>query len=455
MRAFREAVVLANTGAATGQELTVLELLEVLGGEAEDLGVRGPGAEAALRAALGRAYLALGLDAEARAQFLRAYTIGGAALDEDPLDRFDVLEGLIESTRRSGDLSGASTHVDQALVVARAVYAGRDAAFLANIERLLRLAAGEEVDGAEALQALQHVTESLPEAVVRGDESGVTARILLEAAVQLERRAAPQSEEFLATLERCAVALLPPADVRLLNFLWSLVHVRLQLGAAVRPEDERAARELVARAEERFPQGHWMRSDARRLLARALRARDAFQEAELELLHARQEAGRAPSSGARRRRLVQDEFEALLADLEARASPAGLELFLRRSLERHRQDPGRAEEPWWLAFAPAPPPRVAAAARALLEADAGPDVRLQLGLLDARTERFAEALASLEPRTDEPLHAGALRTLALIGLGRLGEARAELRRVDERAADAALEPELLELVAQVRGLLGP
>jgi protein kinase-like protein len=458
VRAFVEAIELANTGAATGRELTVLELLGVLAGEADGLGARGPGPEAALHTALGRAYLALGLDQEARAQFLRAHAIGGQALDEDPLDRFDVLEGLIASTRREGDRAAARTYVDQALLVARTVFARHDPKFVADIELLLRVAAGEEVEGALVMPALRRVTATLPDAVVRGDESGVTARILLEGAVQLERRHAPEAEEFLATLERCAVALLPVEDVRLVNFLWSLVQVRLQPEAAVRPEDESAARELVARAEKRFPEGHWMRSDARRLLARALRARDAFEEAELELLHAREEAGRAPSSGARRRLLALDELGALAAALEARANADEMEAFLERSYERHLEDPRRAQEPWWLAVAPALPARLAGRARALLDVNAAraePDARLQLGMLDARGERFEQALLALDPRLDTPAYVPALRALALVGLGRLGEARSELRRLDGIRAREPLPPELEELVAHVRGLLTP
>src|SRR6185436_11544715 len=204
VRAFMEALLLAQSGEGTGENLTVAELLTVLGDQIDDIGKRSPGAEAALRSALGRSFLAIGADGQAHDQFLKAYAVGGTALGEDPLDRFEILEGLIESSRRIGDRAGAHPYVDQALAVARAVFAGREPRFHEALETLLRLAAGESVGGDEACTALEVVIATLPDAIVRGDESGVTARILIEAAVQLARQGSPQAPEFLAALERRA-----------------------------------------------------------------------------------------------------------------------------------------------------------------------------------------------------------------------------------------------------------
>jgi tetratricopeptide (TPR) repeat protein len=457
VRAFKEALLLAQAREGTGAELSVAELLAVLGDHVEAIGWRSPAAEASLRAALGRCFLAIGADERARQEFLRAHAVGGAALDEDPLDRFDVLEGLIESTRRVGDLAGARVYVAQAVATARAVFAGREPRFHAGLETLLDLASGASgaVDEG-ALTALEVVLATLPDAIVRGDESGVTARILIEAAAQLQKRGSPSAAPFLDALERRARELLAPEDVRRVTFAWSLVHIRLQPGRAVDEESVRAARELVRMAEERLPRGHWLRSDARRLAGEALLQRGALAEAEGELLLAIAEATQAPpGSITHRMNMALASLGELARALDERPG-AELGTALERSWARRCESSG--ESLWWPVLLRDPRPRVLEAAVAVLRARVEPDARLQLGMLLARAGRTEEALAELgptRPSADEPLLALALRALALARAGRLPEARAELARLAERRRASPRDPPgLADLLADLRGLLG-
>ncbi|HEX6886333.1 MAG TPA: serine/threonine-protein kinase [Planctomycetota bacterium] len=445
VRAFKEALLLAQAGEGSEEPLAVEDLLGVLATHVENLGQATPGAEAALRSALGRAYLVLGLEREALQQYLRALAVGAGALADDPLDRFEILEGLIESSRRTDDLPAARGYVRQALATAREVFAGRDADFHAALETLLALAAGEPTDGARAVTALETLLEDLPDAVVRGDESGVTARILTEAAVQLVQRRSPQASDFLARLEACAQALLAPEDVRRVTFLWTLVHVRLQEGAEVGPEAVAAARALVRAAEQRLGAGHWLRSDARRLLGHALRVTGALEEAEGELLAALAEA-RQPSRNPRRLELARAELADLARSVAARPPPE-LARFVARSGELH----GAREGSWWLVQQPGLPAELGAAALLWLEGLQDPRTLPQRGMLLVRLHRLEEALQAFAATPDEldPL-ARVLRVEALAGLGRLPEARRELLALAEVAGRGPRDPELAERLAELR-----
>src|SRR6185436_9919029 len=83
VRAFQEALLLAQADQGAGGALSVADLLGVLADNVETVGRSSPGAEAALRAALGRCFLAIGTESKALEQFLRANAVGGAALEED------------------------------------------------------------------------------------------------------------------------------------------------------------------------------------------------------------------------------------------------------------------------------------------------------------------------------------------------------------------------------------
>jgi hypothetical protein len=272
---------------------------------------------------LGRA---LGDDRQALEQFRSAYIRGSNLLQDDPFDRLDVLEGLIEGTRRTGDRAGARVYVRELVQVARAAFGGRDAKFGAALESLLSLAAGAPVPGEQALAALHEVLVCLSDGIVRGDESGALARILIEAAVQLQEQRSPLADDFLAVLERRVIDFFAARDVRRLTYLWSLQHVRvLPPGEPLQSpaETERAARALVRAADAQLAFGHWLRSDARRLLARAridrvrIAAeagtidREAYTEARELLAQALREAQRTPR--AHRIPLVAEELGLLAA----------------------------------------------------------------------------------------------------------------------------------------------
>jgi hypothetical protein len=451
VRAFKEALLLAQAGESAGESLSVAELLQVLAAHVESLGRSSPGAETALRSALGRAYLVLGLDALALEQYLRAHAIGARELDEDPLDRFEVLEGLIEASRRSGDRHAARGHLAQAQDVARAVFAGRDARFLSALEVLLGVAAGAETDGGAALAALEVVTATLPDVIVRGDESGVTARVLVEAGVQLVKRRAPLASDFLRALEERARTVLAPEDLRLVTFLWTLAQARLQDGAVIDAHAVAATQELVRVAEQRLAHGHWLRSDARRLAGRAYLATGALREAESELLAALAEvrAGRAPAA---RLELVRRELGELAARLETLPA-AELERFLGHSYDLHGR-PGTTKAPWWIAVQPGVPPTVLAAAEELLRTRGGPQAEELRAMALARAARFEEALQAFDRLEAEPGPAGrTLRATALAGSGRTAEARLELRALTAQGGQA--DAELDEWIAELANLLGP
>ena len=457
VRGFKEALLLAQAGEGEGEKVSVADLLQVLAGHIETLGRTRPGAEAALRSALGRCFLAIGDEDRALEQYLRANAVGGQALADDALDRFEILEGLIESTRRTGDLAGAHTYVAQAVQVARIVFAGRDPDFHAALETLLDLAAGAKVDGLAAERALAVVLATLPDAIVRGDESGVTARIVVEAGLQLARQRSPHAPQFLAALERRAHEVLAPEYVRLVTFLWSLMSARLQADVEVDADCVRAAHSLVVEAERRLPSGHWLRSEAHRLLGRALRLRGALVEAEGELLAALEgahaEARFAPSSARRRMHLARLEFAALARSLD-KGEPAQLKSFLARSLALHVSDPD-SRAPWWVTLQAGLPPRVFEAADELLRTRVEPAAGWQRGLLLAHGRRFEEALRTFEAAEKGPAITHAWRALALANLGRLSEAQTEVLAVAEcRREDPVVDPELDERLAELRELLG-
>jgi tetratricopeptide (TPR) repeat protein len=322
VRVFQEAIMMAQAD----DELTVADLLDQLAARVGQLGVESPESESALHAALGRSFLALGDDRQALEQFRSAYIRGSNLLQDDPFDRLDVLEGLIEGTRRTGDRAGARVYVRELVQVARAAFGGRDAKFGAALESLLSLAAGAPVPGEQALAALHEVLVCLSDGIVRGDESGALARILIEAAVQLQEQRSPLADDFLAVLERRVIDFFAARDVRRLTYLWSLQHVRvLPPGEPLQSpaETERAARALVRAADAQLAFGHWLRSDARRLLARAridrvrIAAeagtidREAYTEARELLAQALREAQRTPR--AHRIPLVAEELGLLAA----------------------------------------------------------------------------------------------------------------------------------------------
>src|SRR5262245_61810767 len=455
VRAFNEALLLAQAGEDSGAGLSVAELLGVLGSQIDDIGRRSPGAEAALRSALGRSFLAIGADEQAHDQFLRAEAVGATALDEDPLDRFEVYEGLIESLRRVGDKDGARAYVGQAVAMARLVFEGRDSRSLASLEKLLGLAAGGKLDGDEAMAALEVVLANLPEAIVRGDESGATARILIEAAGQLQRQSSPRAPDFLDALERRGRELLEPKDVRLVTFQWSLMHIRLLPEAVIDERTVRAAQDLVAAAEARLSRGHWLRSDARRLAGQAWLGLGNLEGAEAELLLAVSEATASSSAGRRRLELALVQLDGLEHALEE-AEPPQREAFLARSYERQRASPDAARSAWWPALLTGLSESVFQAATGLLRGRDEPAAHAQLGMLLARRAQWEEALAELgAPRGEEPLLALALRALALAETERFTEARAELVRLAGlRAGSPRPEPGLDQVLAGLRELLG-
>jgi len=452
VRAFKEALLHAEASEVAAEELRVGELLRVLAGDIEALARGRPEAEAALRASLGRCLLVIGQNEAARQQFLRAYAVGGRVLDDDPLDRFDVLEGLIEATRRTGDRAGARAYVAQALEVARVIFAGHDARFLEALEALMQLAAGHPLEGPRALAALETVLAAHPDVLVRGDESGVTARIVVEAAAQLMREGVPEAPAFCEALDARARGLLPADDLRLVQVEWTLARVFLQPEAKGSPEAERAARRLVAGAEQRLFPGHWMRGDARCLLARALELRGAFDEAEENLLLALDEERRGRALGGSAPSTAAEGFDALSAGVAALA-PTELAAFLDRSWER-RLAAGPALELWWPVARPGLSPALAGAAVTLLSArteDAA--ARRELGPALIRAGRDEEGLSALASDAG-PAELG-LRVIALARLGRRTEARAALGTLEARGTAAATpDPLALQLLDEARAVFG-
>jgi hypothetical protein len=166
------------------------------------------------------------------------------------------------------------------------------------------------------------------------------------------------------------------------------------------------------------------------------------------------EARRASSSGRRRLHLAREELGALALALDEQGEPA-LGHFLARSYELHGPDP-ESRSPWWVALQPGLPARVFDAADGFLRSRSEPAAALQRGLLLARTQRFEEAARAFEAAPMEgPPVARALRALSLASLGRLPEARSEMLAVAERRrADPRSDPELEELLEELRDLMG-
>jgi hypothetical protein len=163
-------------------------------------------------------------------------------------------------------------------------------------------------------------------------------------------------------------------------------------------------------------------------------------------------------AGQRRTDLALRELGHLASALEQRPGPAR-RAFLESSYARQREPPAEAHAPWWPALLPALPPGVLAETTSLLRARPDAGARTLLGMLLARNESYDAALDEFGTSSaagDQPLLALALRALALWRTERPAEARAELARLGELLRSSPrTEPGLEELLADVRGVIGP
>jgi serine/threonine protein kinase len=227
---------------------------------------RSPGAEAAVRTSLGRAFLFLGEDRAALDQLLRAREVQDSDPDKQPLDVFVTTTGLLQATRRVKGLAAADKYMRQALTLAREILAERVPELAEPVDALVDLALGKTdgVDEAETFDHLDEIMQAFPESLHYGNESLVMGRLILEIGGALRLQGKDVGDAFFQELEAKARELLEVEDITFQSFLWVLATVQL-MGDAHFEQALAYAQELSRLSAGPLPPEHWLRPEAKRI----------------------------------------------------------------------------------------------------------------------------------------------------------------------------------------------
>ncbi len=357
LRFFQHAMFGAPPG--TPAEPLTAELIDRAGGDIPRLFGQDPASEAAVRQAVGRAYLVLGKPEQARDQLLRAYALQAAAPRPDDLELFNTLEALIRALRLVGGLDAGEPYATQSLQLALRLVGDRDPSLYAALSEL---AAARDA-GVESAPSPERVRALLAEGNRDRDTAPCVNRVLAEVGLALHRAGARElSEAYFRELE--AASLEDLDETGFILQLWRYGDSYLRYAPELPERAAELARELLARIEGRLPAGHWMHAEAQRILGLAL-ARMGPKEwagAEQALLEARDLAAAAPDPLDPRRGAAAGALGELVAILVERGE---LEAFLADSFSRWRA--GARATPWWPSAESALPPSAAASVRAYLD----------------------------------------------------------------------------------------
>jgi len=250
------------------QSKSVLALFQESPDDFQELLNRSPGAEAAVRTSLGRAFLFLGEDRAALDQLRLARKIQASDPGKQPIDVFVTVTGLLQATRRVEGLAAADKYMQEALTLAREILAERVPELAGPVDALIDLALGrtDDVDDAEAFEHLDEIMQAFPESLHYGNESVVMGRLILEIGGALRLRGKDVGDAFFRELDAKARELLDEEDIKFQSFLWVLATVQLMPEGQEHFEEAlEYATELSRLSRGSLPPEHWLRPEASRI----------------------------------------------------------------------------------------------------------------------------------------------------------------------------------------------
>jgi serine/threonine protein kinase len=384
-----------------------------------------PVGEAAVRAAVGRAYLATGEPGKAGQQLARAWQLVSAGGTEDAAFACALLFDLSRARRLAGGPGAGCEELATMLDLGGRALAAAPPGMAEALHELAGLLRRPEVDWAAVQARCSGLLGTVAAMTIASEPARLTGRLLAAVGFRLQAEGQPGSQEFVDRLEAVARQGFG-ADVDFLHVVARFADSQLQLG---RTDKARALASEVLDSMRRLGLGeHWVQLWAERIrgLALCLGDEPAAGEAALVALAQRPvlpEANEHARAAAR-----------VLAELCERLTAAGrLETFLAASLQRWlATEP--SGPPWWPADTDGLPVAATAAARAAVE-------RSTVG---APSPSLQQLLGSLLLREDRPGAAATALAAALAGLPQPPpELQGDLALARRRLGDSAGEAELI------------
>lgn len=425
------AFTLADPGPDGRDEPGVRELLRRTTGEVSALFADRPGAEAAVHHSLGHFFLLLGDDELALEQLLDARRIRARILPADHPDLFATLTRQVQAARRLGRRD-AQALADEALAMARRLYAAHHPELSAEVERVLAGATGRPAELEAEVAAIEALLAAL-EGDTRPQAGELLARLLIEAGLR-----STSGAEYFTRLERVAGERLGPSSLRHLVLQWKLANLCLLPDQREYALALRFARELAERAGAFLARDHWLVLDAARVEGLALaglwtssREPALVAQAEAALWRACDVPRRADAAPGTREAELERGFAQLVAMLDDEPTRlAWLEQSWPQWLAARRGTP--TNHTWWPATRREVGDPVRRLALALLAREQTPDAAAHVAFALFRLGRATEALEALEPAPEDPDGLRQwLRVLALHELGREEEAATSLAHLRE------------------------
>ncbi|MBX3461705.1 MAG: serine/threonine protein kinase [Planctomycetes bacterium] len=388
-----------------------------------------PIAEAAVRAAVGRAYLAMGEAAKAEAQLALAWQLAAAQADADPGVAGLVLYDLARARRLAGGPGAGRGELVAMFDLGIRALAEQAPDLVPALQRLVEPLRGGGSPWAEVLVACDAALEALAGKPWDAAATRLAARLVSAVGQLLQDAGVAGSEPLLDRLEVVARGGLG-GDVDFLLLLGRFAERQLDAGrwASAR----RLAAEVLASLDARGVRDHWLVLQCERVrgLALALADEPAAGEAALLALQRRLEGLPADANAS------AHAAAAALAELCVRLDGLGRrDAFLAASLQRWLEAVAtdRAPLPWWPAALEGLPLDAVAAARTIVERELAsgggrllPALRGALLLREDRAEAAAAAF--------EAAFAGASEVAPEV----LAEAAIARHRVGRGAAAAEL-----------------
>ena len=445
---FSEFVLYYGGASLDGAAPPLRQILEQLTPMIADRWRDKPREEAAVRAYVGRGFLALGEPARAVQQLRHAWTRFEAHATEDPKWAALLLHDLSRAERQAQETDASRKHLAQMLELGAQAVAATSPELskrLAAIAAALPLAHGN--GGAAVVSDCDRLLILLTGMPHESDDFMIGGRLLAAVGLALQLDHCHGSEALVQRLEDVAREVLG-RDVDFLLVFATFAENRLQAGQAKAALE--LAGEVLAGLHRLELTGHWLQAQAERLRGQALVLSGEPAAGEAALLALRERLTGYATSGNQK---VAAAYAALGELCGRLANSGGLDGFLRTSLSGwlRARAANPATAPWWPSTFDALPAAVTDAALNAVEAQPAepmpPELEAVRGALLLRAGRFAAAGKSLET-LHRSVEARWPELLADLALSRRGSgdaagaeaAVAELRQLGQlAAADAAMQ----------------
>jgi serine/threonine protein kinase len=255
-----------------GGDLPLRALLEEAEGDIPALFGARPGEEAAVRTALGVAWLDLGDPGRARPHLERSYRLLSRTLGRESVDLFLTLDALIRAARQS-DLAPESSVVDHALSLAVDLTRQEDAELGAALEAMVAMRGGGDPTPQEAEACLAAVSARFERAADRREMALFVGRVLVETAATLYAQGRlSETESYSRAVERLAEEIFERGSTQRLLFLWRFAELHLSKHPPMRGRAEEILARLLREIDEaRLPPDHWLRHEALELQEKSRR----------------------------------------------------------------------------------------------------------------------------------------------------------------------------------------